>query len=373
MRVVYLADAPYIHTRRWVEHFARRGWDAHVISFRPAEIAGATVHYIDGLERIGKARYLVHARRVTALIRELRPDLLHALHLTSYGFLAGLSGFQPSIVSVWGTDVLEAPSLTPAHRWITRQALARAGAITATGSRLAEATLPHTPPGKPVTVIPYGIDLEMFRPRRRAANDGPLVIGAVSRLSPEKGLEYLLRAVAMLRDRADREYAPKLTLQVVLAGDGPSREALEYLTAELRIDDRVRFLGEIAHTAVPEVLAAFDIFTMPSTWEGFGVSALEACAMELPVVASDVHGIPDVIVHDRTGILTPARDVGALADAIARLIADAELRRRMGAAGRAFVAKHYRWDDNVLLMERLYAELVDAGRSPQRQRGTEAL
>ena len=116
MRVVYLADAPYIHTRRWVRHFVERGWDAHVVSFRPAEIEGATTHYVEGLERIGKARYLVHARRVSALVRELRPDLLHALHLTSYGFLAGLSGVQPSIVSVWGTDVLEAApaaSVTP--------------------------------------------------------------------------------------------------------------------------------------------------------------------------------------------------------------------------------------------------------------------
>ena len=89
MRVVYLADAPYIHTRRWVQHFARLGWDAHVISFRPAKIDGATVHYVDGFETIGKARYVVHARRVRSLIEALKPDLLHALHLTSYGFLAG--------------------------------------------------------------------------------------------------------------------------------------------------------------------------------------------------------------------------------------------------------------------------------------------
>ena len=132
MRVVYLADAPYVHTRRWVSHFAARGVDAHVISFRPAEIEGATVHYVDGFEAIGKARYVVHARRVRALVESLRPDLLHALHLTSYGFLGGLSGFQPSIVSVWGTDVLEAPGVSPLHRWITRHALARAGSITAT-------------------------------------------------------------------------------------------------------------------------------------------------------------------------------------------------------------------------------------------------
>jgi glycosyltransferase involved in cell wall biosynthesis len=360
MKIVYLADAPYIHTQKWVRHFAALGHDTHVISFRPARIEGANVHYIDGFERIGKARYLVHARRVSSAIRALRPDLVHALHLTSYGFLAALSGAQPSIVSVWGTDILEAPSLTPAHGWITRHALARAGAITATGLRLAEATLLHAPARKPVAVIPYGVDLDAFTPAPREHSGAPVTIGAVARLSPEKGLEYLLRAVALLRDRADRAYAPRLELNVVLAGDGPSRETLEWLTAELRLNDRVRFLGEVAHDDVPRVLQGFDIFAMPSLAEGFGVSALEASAMELPVVASDIHGIPDVVVDGVTGILAPPRDVTAMADAIARLMADAGLRRKMGAAGRAYVERHYRWGDNVRLMERLYDDAVRA-------------
>jgi glycosyltransferase involved in cell wall biosynthesis len=227
--------------------------------------------------------------------------------------------------------------------------------------RLAEATLPYAPAGKPVAVIPYGIDVDTFAPAQRQRREDVPIIGAVARLSPEKGLEFLLRAVALLRDRADREYKPELKLNVVLAGDGPSRESLEWLTAELRLDHRVRFLGEVAHEDVPRVLESFDVFAMPSTAEGFGVSALEASAMELPVIASDVHGIPDVVVSGETGILTPPRDVEAIADAIARLIEDPALRRRMGSAGRAYVQRHYRWDDNVKLMERLYERVVGRG------------
>ncbi len=353
MRAVYLADAPYIHTRRWVEHFARLGWDAHVISFRPTEIRGAAVHYIDGLESIGKPRYVVHARRVRTLIRELRPDLLHALHLTSYGFLAGLSGFQPSIVSVWGTDILEAPALTPLHAWITRFALRRAGAITATGLQLAEATLRYTPLRKPVSVIPYGVDLDRFRPTPRAERPH-VTVGAASRLSPEKGFPHLLRAVALLRGSG-------LKLDILLAGDGPARGDLERLAENLGLRDRVQFLGAVAHKDVPGVLQRLDIFAMPSTWEGFGVAAIEASAMELPVVASDVHGIPDVVISGETGLLVPPRDVAALAGAIARLAGDASLRRTMGAAGRAFVERAYRWQDNAALMERLYSGLLEAG------------
>jgi glycosyltransferase involved in cell wall biosynthesis len=116
----------------------------------------------------------------------------------------------------------------------------------------------------------------------------------------------------------------------------------------------VRFLGEVPHEQVPEVLQQLDIFAMPSTYEGFGVAALEAEAMEMPVVASRIHGIPDVVVDGETGLLVPPRDRQALAAALERLATDADLRRRLGQAGRAFVAEQYSWEENTAQMEALY-------------------
>lgn len=346
MRLCYLADAPYIHTRRWVRHFVERGWEVHVVSFRPAEIEGATVYHVAGWEWLGRLRYLLRIRRVRRLVRALRPDLLHALHLTSYGFLSVLCDLHPTLVSVWGTDVLEAPRLSPLHYFITRFALRRADHITATGLRLAEAATRYAPAGKPVTVVPYGVDLREFRPRPRGERS-EVVIGAVTRLSKEKGLHYLLEAFAVVAGRR-----PEASL--VLAGEGPERRRLERLAARLGLGERVQFLGEVPHEQVPQVLQGLDIFAMPSTYEGFGVAALEAGAMEVPVVASRIHGIPDVVVDGETGLLVPPRDRQALAAALERLAADGDLRRRLGRAGRAFVAEHYSWEENTTQMEALY-------------------
>jgi glycosyltransferase involved in cell wall biosynthesis len=248
--------------------------------------------------------------------------------------------------------VLEAPRWSPLHYLLTRYALSRTDHVTATGLRLANATLRYTPPAQPVTVVPYGVDLERFQPSaRNGARPGDLVVGAVARLSPEKGLDLLLRAVARLIENGT-------PMRVLLAGAGPSRASLAQLAERLGIRERVEFRGEVPHEQVPAVLAELDIFAMPSRAEGFGVAALEAQATELPVVASRVHGLPDVVDDGRTGLLVPPGDVGELAGAIGRLADDAALRSSMGQAGRAFVSERYRWEESTAQMERLYHHLI---------------
>lgn len=355
MQIVFLADAPYIHTRRWVEHFARRGDRCTVLSFRPAAIEGAEVVYVGGFERLAKGRYLVHARRVARLIRERQPDLVSALHLTSYGFLAALAGVRPLVTSVWGLDILETPRLTPLHAWITRYALARADTITATGLHLATAATRYAPAGAPITVVPYGVDLDRFQPVDRPERR-QVVIGTAARLSKEKGVRYLVEAFARLRARG-------LDIALRLAGDGPELSRLRSLAQRLGVTGAVDFLGEIDHAAVPPFLQSLDVFVLPSEFEGFGVAAVEASAMALPVVASNVYGIPDVVADGVSGRLVPAHDIDRLADAIGALVADPAQRRRFGAAGHALVQDRYDWAANVRQMELVYASALEQSRS----------
>jgi glycosyltransferase involved in cell wall biosynthesis len=146
---------------------------------------------------------------------------------------------------------------------------------------------------------------------------------------------------------------------VLLVGEGPWRSRLERLAAQLGIAGRVEFRGELPHNRVPAALAEMDVFAIPSRAEGFGVAALEASAMALPVIGSRVHGIPDVVQDGQTGLLVPPGDVEALAATIERLAGDAGLRRTMGEAGRAFVEERYRWEENAALMERIYRHVLE--------------
>lgn len=151
-----------------------------------------------------------------------------------------------------------------------------------------------------------------------------LVVGAAGRLVDIKRLADLIQAVASL--------SPEFPdLQVEIAGDGPEREKLERLAGELNLRGRVRFLGW--RTDMQPVLDSWDIFAMPSSTEGFPMAALEAMAQGLPVVASNVGGLPELVEDGRTGILFPPGDVEALAKALRILGLDAKRRREMGIAG----------------------------------------
>jgi len=351
LKLCYLADAPSVHTQKWVVHFVEKGYSVHVISFRPAQIHGARVYCVHSWAKLGKLKYLFNVARVKDLIRQIKPDILQAFHLTSYGFLAALSGVHPLIVTVWGTDILLTPRKSPLHNLITRYALRKADYITATSPRLGEATAEYAPKGKKIDIIPYGIDLKIFSPDRRPRGGRDLTIGAIRHLKSVYGLDYLLRAMPMV-------LAQHPGTRLLLVGDGPQRSYLQGLTQSLGIPNSVQFVGNVPHQRVPSYLARIDIFVMPSISESFGVAALEASAMGIPVVASNVGGIPDAVVDGKTGFLVPPKRPAAIAAAIIELIERPDLRLSMGQAGRKFVAENYEWNENATRMEKLYGSIV---------------
>jgi glycosyltransferase involved in cell wall biosynthesis len=169
------------------------------------------------------------------------------------------------------------------------------------------------------------------------------VIGVAARLVPMKGLEYLVAAVAELHRRG-------LSCQLRIAGEGPSRSAVENLVSALNIPDRVSLLGE--YKEMPQFYRSLDVFALPSvSTEGLPLSVLEAMSTGLPVVSTLISGIPEAVVDGVTGTLVPARDANALADALEPLVRSRAQRDCMGQAGR------YRAETQFSL-ERMTAEVA---------------
>jgi glycosyltransferase involved in cell wall biosynthesis len=154
------------------------------------------------------------------------------------------------------------------------------------------------------------------------------VIGCAARLNAVKGLDLLLRALPRISAGAEQ-------VQLWLAGDGPERAALESLAHELGVAAQVRFLGHCGAAAMAEFWGRIDIFALPSRWEGLPLVVLEAMAYAKPVVATAVDGIPEAVRDGETGVLVPVGHIEPLADALAALANDRDMRAAMGRAGRA--------------------------------------
>ena len=188
--------------------------------------------------------------------------------------------------------------------------------------------------------------------RRELGGEGryPLV-GTVARLTPQKGLDYLLHALSMLRERFPDLYC-------LIVGDGPLRSELEALAEELGLTEHVRFCG--LRRDVPAILQNLDLFILPSLFEGLPVALLEAMAAGRPVVATQVAGSSEVIEDGVNGRLVPSADSVALAEAMAELLEDRELAQALARRGQETVRQRYTIGRVAETYERLYEELLQS-------------
>jgi glycosyltransferase involved in cell wall biosynthesis len=215
----------------------------------------------------------------------------------------------------------------------------------------------HVSPVKTRTVH-YGVDVNRFHPVSgepfRKSLGIPMqcvVFGTIARLSEPKGHHYLIQAVPAVVRRFPN-------IRFVFAGDGPLRKSLESQTKALGIESYVQFLG--FRTDVVELMAAFDAFVLPSLYEGLPNAVLEAMACGKPVVATAVDGTPEIVVHGETGLLVPAKDPDALAEAILRIAGNPHFRRWMGSLARRRIVLEHGLDDQVDAFHALYQELFNS-------------
>ena len=294
-----------------VEHIRARRVDVRVVS--PASFRHYGIAYGSGVAgNLRQKPYLALALplMIAGFARAARraaagADLVHAHWLPS-GIVAMATG-KPFVVHVWGTDI-ELARRAPA---LAQRVLRRARLVIAPSTALAEEA--RRLGAEDVRIIPSGVEL----PAGVGEEAQPPEILYAGRLSPEKGVRELVSAAE--------------GLPLVVVGDGPLR------------DEVPGAIGFLPHDELEARYARAAVVACPSHREGFGVVCAEAMAHGRPVVAGDVGGLRDLVVHEETGRLVRPGDVAALREALSRLLGDPDLRRRFGEAGRARIAEHFTW------------------------------
>ena len=350
---------------------AERGHQVHLVStdtpFRLGEFhAGLAFHQVHSpsYPLFREPQYLLSlANRLVQVAREFKLDVIHAHYAIPHATAALLArqvlesgGYSPAAVvtTLHGTDITLVGS-DPSYSEIVAYSIERSDGVTAVSQSLAAATHTELCVTRDIVVIPNFLDCSLFRRmvvpglrRRLALDDETKLVIHVSNFRPVKRIDAVMEVFARI--------CGKVPARLLLVGDGPEIGTAYRLGRELGISAHVEMLG--AQEAVLPLLSISDVFLLPSAQESFGLAALEAMACEVPVVASRVGGLPEVIEHGVSGFLHAPADLDGMARSAISVLVDPSTRGRIAAAAARRVREQFCAERVVPMYEEYYERVV---------------
>jgi glycosyltransferase involved in cell wall biosynthesis len=357
VRLCFIADGRSIHTQRWLEYFAHRGHEVHLITYDPltCTVPGVTEYVLGSYWKNLYLAFVPRQIQINKIVREICPDLIHAHFIAKYGFhLPGLR-FHPTVISAWGDDILVLPKKSRLIRYYTEKALASADLVYAVSHDIRNRIVRDFKiPASKVRYLPFGIDTDLFAPETTGKNNEGNTIAVFSNRGffPVYDNETLVRGFAQACRQEPR-------LHLILKGEGPGEESIRELVARLQLSDKITFRKKTDYSEVPRDYRQADIFITTSISDGTPVSVLEAMASGLPCIATSVGGIPEWIENNVTGILIEPGSPEQAAEALIRLAGDPALRTQMGTAAQEIIVKNGQWNTLMKQAEKDYQELVE--------------
>lgn len=306
--ICLFGDAISVHVQRWASELLWRGWQVSLITARPHPIEGVRQivltpvrRSIDWPARISEARRAVEA---------LKPDLVHAHYITSYGFLAACCDYQPLVMTAWGSDLL----VTPRRNWFIRRltawVLERSRLLTGDSHDLLDAAL-RLCPGAHVALIHWGVDLSRFTPVPWAEKTG-FEVASLRNWEPNYRIDTIIDALISVRARF-----PGVPIRLHLLGSGSQESALRDQTHRLGLDAVVRFHGHLDDAGMAAVLRNCKLSISVPESDATSVSVLESMACGLAVIASDLPANRQWLNPE---LLVPSGQPQAIADTWAKLV-----------------------------------------------------
>ncbi len=365
MRICYLANASSVHTRRWVRYFVERGHEIHAISFENARIEGTTVHVLKLPVLVKNATFplkMASVYKIKALIKKIKPDILHAHYVTNYGLFAALCSFSPFVITPWGSDVLVIPEnrlISMIKAYIAKYALRKADLITCDARHVKKAVTRLGVSPEKINLIYFGVDTRKFNPgikneglrAQLGLHDSPTVI-SLRKLEPLYDIETLIKSVPLvLKEIPESKF--------VIAGEGSEEKKLRKLAQSLGVSDSVKFIGFIQNDELPEYLNSMEVYVSTSLSDaGIAASTAEAMACGLPVIITDIADNRKWVEDRENGFVVPAKDNKTLAEKIIYLLQNEDIRKRFGKISRKIIEERNNYYKEMQKMEDLYKKLA---------------
>lgn len=356
-KILILAEASVVHSRRWADHFRLRGWTVRWLSFPPIPPDSEAEALTQRNWRRALA-ILMNIRHVRRIIDDFSPDIISALFLPDYGWLATLCKRHPVAVSAWGSDVLIAPERSRWHRRRIESVLRRADWLFADAELLGERMRELGADPRRMTIAPLGVDdswLEIGQ-RRTARDHEPLTVLTCRRMEPLYRVDTFIRAAANLVAANPKQF------DFVVGGDGSQRDHLERLAQSLGLSAQMRFTGFLDQQQLQTQLSSADLYVSCSSSDGTSVSMLEAMAAGCVPIVTDLAVNHEWIEHGVNGLMFPVGDDRALSEMIRQAASGMNWRREVARRNREIITRRARWCDNMAEVGKAMLQLIDEHR-----------
>jgi glycosyltransferase involved in cell wall biosynthesis len=265
----------------------------------------------------------------------------------------------PHVLSIWGSDVYIFPFKSILHKHMLIGNVQAATAVASTSSKMAEQLKKIYECKKRIFITPFGVNTEQFSPSVNPNSSEKFIVGIVKLIETVYGIEYLISGFSIFAKRLEEEQNPLFdTIELDNYGKGSDEERLRQVAAKSAYQNKIKFMGFLPNEQVADVIKNFSISCLPSLSESFGVSAVEAMACGVPVIASNVDGFAETVEDGVTGFLVPKQDSQAIADKLYDLVTNSDLCRKFGEAGRQRVLDLYDFEKNVQTMEQVYHQTI---------------
>lgn len=365
MRIVCIANGDSIHALRWVNYFASRGHEVHLICHKDMKgyKKNVQIHLLARLfpmiwpvsKYLSFLFWIIQARR---LIRQIEPDIVEGLYVTVWGFIAACSGFHPFSLCAQGSDILIDPKRNRLWRMLIKYALKKADMTLYDSETLKNGLLELKSDPEKLRLVLNGVNTQKFSPKkgseslreRLGVTGAPLVI-CFRVFRPVYNVEMLIKAIPSVLDQLPEA-------KFILGGDGEQREKLESMVSELGVTNSVRFTGFLSYDEVPNYLASADVYVSTSFSDSTSLSLQEAMACELAPVVTDLPANREWIIDGENGFLIPINDFQALADKVVYLLKNDAIRRRFGKLGRKLIQTKAEYHKEMGKLEELYRGVI---------------
>ena len=369
LTICFLGTAESIHTLKWAIFFSKKGHNVHLISYDSLlhgyNLGNIKLYFLKKKIPIDIWPFNTllnmpfNLLKVKKIIQEIKPDIIHAHYVTSYGTLASLLKFHPLVITAWGSDILITPKEFSPSKLGIKYALSRADLITCDAEHMKEAMMKFAINPNKIKIINFGIDTKIFN---RGGKDEKLkeklgalkykIVISLRSLGPLSDIETLIKsAPIVLKEIPETKF--------IIIGRGFQKKELKKLSEDLGIKDNIEFLSWVPNNELPEYLRIADVYVSTSLSDGgIAASTAEAMACELPVVITDVADNKRWVRNGENGFLIPVKATQILAEKIIFLLRNENIRKEFGEKNRKIIKERNDYYKEMAKMEEIYYELV---------------